>query len=202
MIALVSGTVAHVGLDEVIVSVAGIGYRILLTPAHASECVVGEAVELHTSMVVREESLTLYGFREADERFVFERLQTVSGIGPRIALAALAVLRPDEIRSAVSNADLSVLQRIPGVGRKSAQRMALEIGDKLGLPASLPSATAGTAKASPNGVVEAEVRAALIQLGWSQAVASSHVEALAQEGMTSSELLRACLVELGGARGR
>lgn len=197
MIAQLRGSVEEIGLDTVTVLVGGIGWRVLVTPATAQTLVRGEETCLHTSLVVREDSLTLFGFRSGDERDVFERLQTVSGIGPRIALAALAVLSPDDLRSAVSHGDLAALQRIPGVGRKSAQRMVLEIGDKLGAAASLP----GEAEPAPGGAVEEEVRAALVQLGWTEALAERTVSGLAGRGLGASDLLRAALVELGGSRG-
>ena len=197
MIAQLRGSVEEIGLDSVTILVGGVGWRVLVTPATAAALDTGEEVRLHTSMVVREDSLTLFGFRSADERDVFERLQTVSGIGPRIALAALAVLTPDDLRHAVTAGDLAALQRIPGVGRKSAQRMVLEIGDKLGSAARLPEEGA----AAPAGETEEEVRTALVQLGWSEAVASRAVEGLGGRGLDASSLLRAALVELGGQRG-
>ncbi|WP_026461096.1 Holliday junction branch migration protein RuvA [Schaalia suimastitidis] len=200
MIAQLHGTLAAVTLDEVIVLVGGIGWRVLVAPSYAQQAHVGDEVCLHTSMVVREDSMTLYGFAEVDERVVFEKLQTVSGIGPRIALAALTVLSPDDLRRAVAHSDLATLQRIPGVGKKSAQRMALDIGDKLGVPAHLDAVSAPTQAAS--GSVEVEVKAALIQLGWSEAVVTQTLDALGGEGLGSADLLRAALLKLGGQRGR
>lgn len=198
MIAQLRGSVEEIGLDTVTVLVGGVGFRVLVTPATAQALPREGETTLHTSMVVREDSLTLYGFRSADERDVFERLQTVSGIGPRIALAALAVLTPDDLRSAVSGGDLAALQRIPGVGRKSAQRMVLEIGDKLGQAATLPGAQTPSVLAT---AVEEEVRAALVQLGWTEQMAERTVSGLAGRGLGASDLLRAALVELGGNRG-
>lgn len=197
VIAQLRGSLEEVGLDTVTVLVGGIGWRVLVTPATAQSLTRGTEVCLHTSLVVREESLTLFGFRSADERDVFERLQTVSGIGPRIALAALAVLTPDDLRGAVSRGDLAALQRIPGVGRKSAQRMVLEIGDKLGAAAALPE----SGSTSAGSAAEDEVRAALVQLGWTETVAERTVSGLAGRGLDASALLRAALVELGGSRG-
>lgn len=199
MIAQLRGTVEDIGLDSVTMLVGGIGWRVLVTPATAQALARGEDVTLHTSLVVREESLTLFGFRTGDERDVFERLQTVSGIGPRIALAALSVLGPDDLRRAVSRSDLAALQTIPGVGRKSAQRMVLEIGDRLGTAAAAPGGTAPDAGAPAD--VEAEVRVALVQLGWTEALASRTVDSLAGNGLGASDLLRAALVKLGGHRG-
>ena len=136
-----------------------------------------------------------------DGRDVFTKLLSVSGIGPKIALAALAVLHPDDLRRAVRDQDLAALQRIPGVGKKSAQRMALEIGDKLGTPAALPGAQAGLASAPTEDAVASEVRAALVSLGWTEAQAAKAIEKLAGSGLGASDMLRAALVTLGGGRG-
>ncbi len=132
---------------------------------------------------------------------MFTKLLSVSGIGPKIALAALAVLRPDDLRRAVRDQDLTALQRIPGVGKKSAQRMALEIGDKLGTPAALPGAEKAAAPAPTEDAVASEVSAALVGLGWSEAQAAKAIEKLAGSGLGASDMLRAALVTLGGGRG-
>ena len=199
MISILRGTVASVGLDHVDVVVGGIGFRVHVTPAFAQAAPRDEEITVYTSMIVREDSMTLYGFESADERDVFTRLMSVSGIGPKIALAALAVLHPDELRRAVRDQDLVALQRIPGVGKKSAQRMALEIGDKLGTPASLPEAA--PAPAPSQDAVATEVSAALVGLGWSEAQAAKAIEKLAGSGLGASDMLRAALVALGGGRG-
>ncbi len=198
MIAQLTGTVASTDLDSLVLLVGGIGFSVRVTPAFAQSLTIGEEATIHTSLIVREDSLSLVGFRTFDEREVFTVLQTVSGIGPRIALAALAVLTPNEVRRAIRDQDLTTLQRIPGVGKKSAQRMALEIGDKLGVPAVLE----GTKESScaSLGVVEAEVRSALVSLGWSDAQAAEAIDALGGQGLGASDLLRAALVRLGGGR--
>ena len=197
MIAQLTGRVVSTGLDSIVLSVGGVGFALTVAPALAASVPREEETTVHTFLVVREDSLTLYGFGTEDERSAFQVLQTVSGIGPRIALAALAVLGPDELRRAVRDQDLAALQRIPGVGKKSAQRMALEIGDKLGQPSALDP----VAPAAPVGAVEAEVRDALVALGWTQAQAQSAVDALGGNGLGASDLLRAALVRLGGSRG-
>ncbi len=198
MIAQLTGTVQHVSLDAAVLQTGGLGWRVLVTPPTAQLLHSGEEITLHTSLVVREDSLTLFGFRTADERDVFERLQTVSGVGPRIALAALAVLSPDDLRRAVSGGDLGVLQRIPGVGKKSAQRLVLEIGDKLGLVAAIDEGGPG---AEREDTTSTEVAAALVQLGWTEAVALKTVESVAGSGLSASDMLRAALLTLGGSRG-
>ena len=115
MISLLRGIVASVGLDHIDIVVGGIGFRVHVTPAFAQAAPRDEEITVYTSMIVREDSMTLYGFESADERDVFTKLLSVSGIGPKIALAALAVLRPDDLRRAVRDQDLATLQRIPGV---------------------------------------------------------------------------------------
>lgn len=201
MISILRGIVASVGLDHIDVVVGGIGFRVHVTPAFAQGSAHDEEITVYTSMIVREDSMTLYGFESCDERDVFTTLMSVSGIGPKIALAALAVLRPDDLRRAVRNQDLATLQRIPGVGKKSAQRMALEIGDKLGTPAALPGAEATPAPVPSEDTVASEVSAALVGLGWSEAQATKAIEKLAGSGLGASDMLRAALVSLGGGRG-
>ena len=201
MISILRGIVASVGLDHIDVVVGGIGFRVHVTPAFAQGSARDEEITVYTSMIVREDSMTLYGFESCDERDVFTTLMSVSGIGPKIALAALAVLRPDDLRRAVRDQDLAALQRIPGVGKKSAQRMALEIGDKLGTPAALPGAEATPAPTPSEDAVASEVSAALVGLGWSEAQATKAIEKLAGSGLGASDMLRAALVSLGGGRG-
>ena len=201
MIATVRGTVVALGPASAVVEASGVGYAVQATPSTLAGLREGVEVLLHTSLVVREDSMTLYGFESADERDVFTKLLSVSGIGPKIALAALAVLRPDDLRRAVRDQDLSTLQRIPGVGKKSAQRMALEIGDKLGTPAALPGAQTAAAPAPTEDAVASEVSAALVGLGWSEAQAAKAIEKLAGSGLGASDMLRAALVTLGGGRG-
>ncbi len=201
MISILRGTVASVGLDHIDLLVGGIGFRVHVTPAFAQGAQRDQEMTVFTSMIVREDSMTLYGFDSVDGRDVFTKLLSVSGIGPKIALAALAVFHPDDLRRAVRDQDLAALQRIPGVGKKSAQRMALEIGDKLGTPAALPGAQAGLAPAPTEDAVASEVRAALVSLGWTEAQAAKAIEKLAGSGLGASDMLRAALVTLGGGRG-
>lgn len=197
MISRVLGTVAQVGVDDVVVVYGGLGFKVFIVPPLASELHKGEEVELYTHLIVREDALTLYGFKTEEERKVFEILMSVTGIGPRIGLAALSVFSPNDLRRAVADQDTATLSRIPGVGKKVASRMLVELGDKLGLPAQLPAASAPSA-----GVVEAEVKAALIGLGWNETKAESVLSELGGNGLNASDLLRAALMKLGGANGR
>ena len=197
MISRVLGTVAQVGVDDVVVVYGGLGFKVFIVPPLASELHKGDEVELYTQLIVREDALTLYGFKTEEERKVFEILMSVTGIGPRIGLAALSVFSPNDLRRAVADQDTATLSRIPGVGKKVASRMLVELGDKLGLPAQLPEASAPSA-----GVVEAEVKAALIGLGWNETKAESVLSELGGNGLNASDLLRAALMKLGGANGR
>lgn len=126
------GTVNFLGDDYVVVDIGPMGVRVSCTPATALSVRIGEHVELVTTMIVREDSWTLFGFLDADERAVFELVQTISGIGPRLALAILATLSPDELRTAVAREDFTTLTKVPGVGRKGAGRLVLELMDRLG----------------------------------------------------------------------
>src|ERR1700756_5056161 len=134
MIAHLNGTVAGVGLDGAVIEVGGVGLRVQCTPDTLAKLKPGEPARVATALVVREDSLTLFGFATDDERNVFELLQTASGVGPRLALAMLAVHSPDALRRAVSTEDLGALTMGPGIGRKGAQRIVLELAGKLGEP--------------------------------------------------------------------
>ncbi|WP_324652064.1 Holliday junction branch migration protein RuvA [Georgenia sp. H159] len=199
MIASVRGTVETVRLDSAVVEVGGVGMLVHAAPATLAELRLGAEARLSTSLVVREDSLTLYGFVDDDEREVFEILQTVSGVGPRLALAVLAVHRPDELRTAVAGEDVVALTRVPGIGKKGAQRILLELGDKLG-PARNGLPVAPAAQDSQPEVVDA-----LVQLGWSTKPAEEAVAAVLAEPDSQRDVaavLRAALLHLGGhARG-
>ena len=142
MIAYVRGRVTASRPGEVVVDVGGIGLTVQCTPSTAAALRVGEDAQLPASLIVREESLTLFGFADEDERQVFELLQTASGIGPRLAQAMLTVHTPDDLRRAVATEDLVALTRVPGIGKKGAQRIVVELADKLGPPTGQISATA------------------------------------------------------------
>lgn len=174
MIAFVRGQVAATRPGEVVVDVGGIGLSLQCTPSTVASLRVGDEARLPASLVVREESLTLYGFADEDERVVFELLQTASGIGPRLAQAMLAVHTPDDLRRAVAAEDLVALTRVPGVGKKGAQRIVIELKDKLGLAAAhVPMPDSG--RTIDDGW-RAQVHAALLGLGWSAREADAALE--------------------------
>jgi Holliday junction DNA helicase RuvA len=203
MIASVRGVVLAAGLDAAVIEVGGVGLRCHTTPGTAASLRPGAEAVLATTLIVREESLTLYGFADEDERAVFDLVLTVSGVGPRLALAMLAVHTPDGLRRAVSGGDLVALTKVPGIGKKGAERIVLELRDKIGMPTS----AAGSSNAPRPAAADwtAQVRAALVGLGWSARQADDAVVAVtpeavgpeAGEGPDVSALLRAALRELG-----
>jgi holliday junction DNA helicase RuvA len=132
VIASVRGTVAAVGPDGAVVEVGGVGLAVSCSPGTLARLRVGETARLATSLVVREDSLTLYGFTDDDERSLFELLQTANGVGPKLAQTMLAVYPPRELRRAVATSDLAALTKVPGIGRKGAERIALELRDRIG----------------------------------------------------------------------
>jgi len=177
MISFVRGTVSHVQSDQLVVDLGAFGVTVLCTPGTALSVRQGEHVELMTTMVVREDAWTMYGFVDPDERTVFEQVQTVSGIGPRIALALLATLSPDELRAAVAGGDESALTRVPGIGRKGAQRLILELADRLGPVTAAFGADRGSGTI-PTGGWQQAVAAGLMSLGWSAREADAGVSAI------------------------
>lgn len=186
MIASVRGRVASVRLDAVVVEVGGVGLLVHAAPGTLAGLHPGRDAELATSLVVREESLTLYGFVDAGEREVFELLQTVSGVGPRLALAMLAVHSPDGLRRAVAGEDIPALMKVPGIGRKGAQRIVLDLGDRLGPPT---GAIPMTAASNGRDVVpgwHAQVVDALVGLGWSSRQAGEAVDTVTTDSGGSS----------------
>ena len=132
MIAFVRGRVAALTLNAAVVDVGGVGYHVFCTPATIAGLRLGSEAQLATSMVVREDSNTLYGFADVDERDMFELVQTASGVGPKVAQAMLAVLPPDRLRQAIAGADHAALTAVPGIGRKGAERIVVELKDRVG----------------------------------------------------------------------
>ncbi|MEV4682379.1 Holliday junction branch migration protein RuvA [Streptomyces kurssanovii] len=202
MIAFVSGPVAALAPTTAVIEVGGIGMAVQCTPNTLSELRIGQDAKLATSLVVREDSLTLYGFADDDERQVFELLQTASGVGPRLAQAMLAVHSPDALRIAVATGDEKALTAVPGIGKKGAQKLLLELKDRLGEP--LGSGPAVGAPVSRSW--RDQLHAALIGLGYATREADEAVAAVAPqaEAMGAAPevgpLLRAALQSLSRAR--
>ncbi len=200
MIASVAGTVTGLLPDGVVVRVGGVGLAVQVTPGTRARLRVGDDAELATSLVVREDSLTLYGFADDDERVLFELLQTSSGVGPRLAQAVLTVHTPDTVRRALVTEDLAALCLVPGIGRKGAQRMVLELKDKVG-------AAPGPAPAVATGLPgwRDTVGAALVGLGWTAPQAEDVVGKVADKHPDATDadvpvLLREALALLGRGR--
>jgi Holliday junction DNA helicase RuvA len=166
MIASLTGTVAALGGDCAVVEVGGVGIAVVCTPATLAGLRVGESARLSTSLVVREDALTLFGFASDDERAVFETLQSVTGVGPRLAQAVLAVHSPDAVRVAVMTEDVAAFMLVPGIGRKGAQRILLELKDRLSAPV---EAADRVVRLPSQGVADwrEQLRSALLGLGWS-----------------------------------
>jgi Holliday junction DNA helicase RuvA len=206
MIAHLRGTVAGLAPDGAVIEVGGVGMRVQCTPGTLAALKPGETAQVATSLVVREDSLTLFGFVTDDERNVFELLQTASGVGPRLALAMLAVHSPDALRRAVSAEDLRALTMVPGIGQKGAQRIVLELRDRLGPPgdAALPGTRAVARVASWRD----QVQSGLVNLGYAPRDADLAIAALEEEGVTGADggevnvatVLRAALRKLGKQR--
>lgn len=175
MIAFVHGTVASVGIDHAVIDIGGVGLSVLCGPRTLAALRPGTAAQMATALVVREDSLTLFGFAGEDERQAFEVLQSVTGIGPRTAQAILAVLTVDQLRAAVSADDLVTLAKPPGIGRKGAARIALELKDRLGEPTSSPGAALDVDDWS------APVIDGLIALGWPARDARAAADAVRAE---------------------
>jgi len=201
MIAFLSGTVAALAPDTAVIEVGGVGMAVQCTPGTLSTLRVGQPARLHTSLVVREDSLTLYGFADEDERQVFELLQTASGVGPRLAQAMLAVHTPDALRRAVASGDEKALTAVPGIGKKGAQKLLLELKDRLGEPVGAPAAPAPAAVGWRD-----QLHAALVGLGYAAREADEAVAAVAPQAEAASgtpqigQLLKAALQTLNRAR--
>jgi Holliday junction DNA helicase RuvA len=198
VIAFVRGQVAAVTLSSAVLEVGGVGLELMCTPGTLATLRTGREATLPTSMVVREDSLTLFGFADEDEKLTFELLQTASGVGPKLAQAMLAVLSPDDLRVAIAGDDAKTLTKVPGIGQKGAQRIILELKDRIGAPTGgrTPSAPAGGAPWRD------QVHQGLVGLGWSTRDAEKAVDTVAPEAGDLPDvaaLLRAALRTLSKA---
>lgn len=200
MIAFVRGRVDAVGLTSAVIEVGGVGLDVQCTPDTLAGLRPGSEAVLPTSMVVREESLTLFGFADEDEKAMFELVQTASGVGPKLAQAMLACHRPDALRRAVASDDVRTLTAVPGIGQKGAQRIILELKDRLGPP----GAGASYSPRSSGSGWQSQVQAGLVGLGWSAREADSAVAAVSPDADAMAvpdvaSLLRAALRVLSKA---
>jgi Holliday junction DNA helicase RuvA len=198
MIAFVRGEVAAVTLTSAVLEVGGVGLELMCTPNTLASLRTGQTALLPTSMVVREDSLTLFGFADEDEKQVFELVQTASGVGPKLAQAMLAVLTPDAVRRAVAGDDVRTLTSVPGIGQKGAQRIILELKDRIGLPV----AASGAGVPVLTEPWRDQVQQGLVGLGWSVKDADKAVEAVSDQAGDEPDvaaLLRAALRTLSRA---
>ncbi|MFE3092989.1 Holliday junction branch migration protein RuvA [Streptomyces sp. NPDC059248] len=204
MIAFVRGEVAALAPTTAVVEVGGVGMALQCTPDTLSRLRIGQEATLATSLVVREDSLTLYGFADEDERQVFELLQTASGVGPRLAQAMLAVHAPDALRRAVATGDEKALTAVPGIGKKGAQKLLLELKDRLGAPLGPVGAAPGAVASAP--AWRDQLHAALIGLGYASREADDAVAAVTPQAEAAGErpavgtLLKAALQTLNRTR--
>jgi len=198
VIAFVRGEVAAVTLTSAVVEVGGVGLELMCTPNTLATLRTGQTATLPTSMIVREDSLTLFGFADEDEKQVFELVQTASGVGPKLAQAMLAVLTPDAVRRAVAGDDVRTLTTVPGIGQKGAQRIILELKDRIGVPVA-SSAGGVPLLAEP---WRQQVQQGLVGLGWSAKDADKAIDAVSEqagERPDVASLLRAALRTLSRA---
>lgn len=186
MISLVNGVVRSISLDKVIVEVGGVGLSLAVTQKTSAQLNIGVQIQLFTTLVVREDALTLYGFLEDGDRALFELVQTVSGIGPKVALSIVSALSPSQLAIAISQEDISAIEKVPGIGRKGAQRLILELKGKL--------TDFGTSSKSDRHqpVWREQLTSALVSLGFnakdSDAAISQVVARLSEDGIDAQNL--------------
>jgi holliday junction DNA helicase RuvA len=194
MIASIRGEVLDVALDHVVIEAAGVGYKLMATPSTLATLRRGSEARLITAMIVREDSQTLYGFPDSDARDLFLTLLGVSGVGPKIALATLAVYDAPALRQALADGDVTALTRVPGIGKRGAERLVLELRDKIG-----PVGTAASSTAVSGHAVRGPVVEALVGLGFAAKQAEEAIDkVMANEPeATTASALRAALSMLG-----
>ncbi|WP_137843575.1 Holliday junction branch migration protein RuvA [Microbacterium sp. 2FI] len=200
MISSLRGTAVHVDADSVVVEVGGVGLAVAVTPQIAAGTHVGAALTLHTTLIVREDALSLFGFESREELAVFTHLLSVTGVGPKSALGVMATLTVPQIADAVANDDDAPFRRVSGIGPKTAKLIVVQLAGKIARPA----AGAGTARTTATAI-PAQVVQALVGLGWSERTAAETVDAVAQtvgdaDRASVPALLRATLAVLGPAR--
>ena len=210
MIASLSGEVLSIALDHAVIECGGVGYQFLATPRTLGTLVRGEHARVMTSLAVKEDAMTLYGFTADEDRAMFHQLQVVSGLGPKLALACLSVLEPDDIATAINNGDAKKLQTIPGVGKRMSERMALELKDKVKGFITQPAgddASAASQSSLPvgSGAMVDTVVEAMVGLGFTEKAARPVVEAFVAESedvetFETATVLRASLAALSGKK--
>lgn len=198
MIASLRGTLSYIGTDHLVIEANGVGYLVYAPrPVLGSLAGMGESIFLFTTLIVREDAMTLYGFASREQRSLFESFLSVSGVGPKVALSLLSAGEPEEIRAAIAHSDTARLARVPGIGKKTADRLVLELKGKLDLKG-LPAPVAG---ATPAAIaVNNELAELLVSLGYSTAEASVAIANLPADAPSElEERLRLALRYLGSA---
>lgn len=186
MISLINGTVRSLSLDKAIVEVGGVGLSLSITQKTSSQLNIGVPAQFFTTLIVREDALTLYGFLDDADRALFELVQTVSGIGPKVALSIAAALSPSQLAVAVAQEDISAIEKVPGIGRKGAQRLILELKGKL--------SDFGSTSKHPHHqpIWREQLTSALVSLGFtakdSDAAISQVIGNLAEDGVEAQNL--------------
>ena len=200
MISLLNGTVRSVSSDRLIVEVGGFGVSVLVNPQTSAQATLGAQIQLFTSLVVREDSLTLFGFINDESRTLFELVQTVSGIGPKVALSILGALTPEDLGRAIAQEDVAVIEKVPGIGRKGAQRLILELKGKLS------DLSTGQSYTSHQPAWREQLTSALVSLGFSpkesDAAISNVVSELQSNDVDASTLDLSELLKLTLASGK
>ncbi|MFC7671792.1 Holliday junction branch migration protein RuvA [Mycolicibacterium sp. GCM10028919] len=193
MIASVRGEVLDIALDHAVIEAAGVGYKVMTTPATLATLRRGAEARLITAMIVREDSMTLYGFADPESRDLFTTLLGVSGVGPKIALATLAVYDPQTLRQALGDGDVTALTRVPGIGKRGAERLVLELRDKIG------QMTSGAGAVVGGHAIRGPVVEALIGLGFAAKQAEEATDKVLAEDpdATTQSALRSALSMLG-----
>ena len=199
MISQLTGTIRSLASDKVVLEVGGVGYGISITGRTAAQLVLGAQFTLSTTLVVREDSLTLFGFSDSKERDIFEMLQSVSGIGPKVSLAIIGALSPDDLARAIAMEDIGAIEKVPGIGKKGAQRLILELKGKL-------SSDSHSSQVTTHSAVRDQLVAALIGLGFSakesDAAINSTFASLSESGEDPSRFDLADLLKLSLQSGK
>ena len=200
MISLLTGTVRSISSDRIIVEVGGFGVSVLVNQQTSAQATLGAQIQLFTSLVVREDSLTLFGFINDESRTLFELVQTVSGIGPKVALSILGALTPEDLGRAIAQEDVAMIEKVPGIGRKGAQRLILELKGKLS------DLSTGQSYTSHQPAWREQLTSALVSLGFSpkesDAAISNVVSELQSNDVDASTLDLSELLKLTLASGK
>jgi len=205
MISTLTGTIRSLAIDKVVIEVGGVGFTLLINPQTSSGISLGAQTTLHTSLVVREDSLTLFGFLSEEVKNLFELVQTVSGVGPKVALSIMGALTPEDLARAISQEDISAIERVPGIGKKGAQRMILELKGKLS------DLSPGTSYKGHQPAWREQLTSALVSLGFSPKESDGAIGFVINDlrnidadpaKMELSELLKLALASGKSSRGR